>query len=130
MAKKEKNIIEAKWLNLKAISKSDNPSIEQIDELTCDLLANLAELSVRGVEEIEGVSIDLYKDRVWWVVEKHGLLPEYRNMDCFLSIKMRMRKMKLLKSWMNGKNMKMNLIILNLMMKIFTAKYETDIFLR
>lgn len=81
MAKKEKNIIEAKWLNLKAISKSDNPSIEQIDELTCDLLANLAELSVRGVEEIEGVSIDLYKDRVWWVVEKHGLLPEYKDED-------------------------------------------------
>ena len=81
MAKKEKNIIVAKWLNLKAISKSDNPSIEQIDELTCDLLANLAELSVRGVEEIEGVSIDLYKDRVWWVVEKHGLLPEYKDED-------------------------------------------------
>ena len=25
------------------------------------------------------MSIDLYKDRVWWIVEKAGLLPEYRD---------------------------------------------------
>lgn len=81
MAKKEKNIIEAKWLNLKEISKSDNPDLEQIDLFSCDLLANLAELTVRNVTEIEGVSIDLYKDRVWWVIEKHGMLPEYKDED-------------------------------------------------
>ena len=28
---------------------------------------------------MDGVPIDIYKDRVWWVVEKIGLLPEYRN---------------------------------------------------
>jgi hypothetical protein len=33
------------------------------------------------VEEIEGVSIDLYKDRTWWLIEKLGLLPEYRDED-------------------------------------------------
>jgi len=77
--KKEKNIIEKKWLKLKEISKSTNPPIEQIDELTCDLLANLAELSIRGVQEINGKSIDLYKDRTWWIIEKHGLLPEYKD---------------------------------------------------
>jgi hypothetical protein len=77
--KKEKSIIEKKWLKLKEISKSPNPSIEQIDELTCDLLANLAELSIRGVQEVDGKNIDLYKDRTWWVVEKHGLLPEYKD---------------------------------------------------
>ncbi len=77
--KKEKSIIEKKWLKLKEISKSNNPSIEQIDELTCDLLANLAELSIRGVEEVGGISIDLMKDRTWWVVQKHGLLPEYKD---------------------------------------------------
>jgi hypothetical protein len=77
--KKEKSIIEKKWLKLKEISKSPNPSTEQIDELTCDLLANLAELSIRGVEEVDGVSIDLMKDRTWWIIEKHGLLPEYKD---------------------------------------------------
>jgi len=77
--KKEKSIIEKKWLKLKEISKSPNPPTEQIDELTCDLLANLAELSIRGVEEVDGVSIDLMKDRTWWIIEKHGLLPEYKD---------------------------------------------------
>ena len=77
--KKKKNIIESKWLKLKELSKSDNPSIQQIDELSCDLLANLAELTVRGVKEVDGVSIDLMKDRTWWVIQKHGLLPEYKE---------------------------------------------------
>jgi hypothetical protein len=38
-------------------------------------------LTDNGVEEIEGVSIDLYKDRTWWLIEKLGLLPEYRDED-------------------------------------------------
>ena len=33
----------------------------------------------KNVKEINGVSIDLYKDRVWWIVENAGLLPEYRD---------------------------------------------------
>jgi hypothetical protein len=36
-------------------------------------------LTDNGVEEIEGVSIDLYKNRVWYIVELMGLLPEYRD---------------------------------------------------
>jgi hypothetical protein len=36
---------------------------------------------MKGITEIDGVSIDIYKDRVWWVVEKIGLLPEYRGED-------------------------------------------------
>jgi hypothetical protein len=36
-------------------------------------------LTVNGITEINGVSIDLYKDRVFWIVEKAGLLPEYRD---------------------------------------------------
>jgi hypothetical protein len=52
-----------------------------MDTLTCDLIAHLAQLTDSGVEEIEGVSIDLYKDRTWWLIEKLGLLPEYRDED-------------------------------------------------
>jgi hypothetical protein len=81
MAKKEKNIIETKWLELKAKSKVDNPNIEELDTLTSTLIAQLAQLTELGVTEVDGVSVDLYKDRVWWVVEKIGLLPEYRDED-------------------------------------------------
>ena len=77
--KKEKNIIETKWLELKAKSKVKDINIEEIDQLTSQLIVDLSDLTIAGVTEIEGVSIDLYKDRVWWVVEKVGLLPEYRD---------------------------------------------------
>jgi len=79
MAKKEKNIIEKKWLTIKAKSKEDNYNLEELDYLTCDLIAHLTQLTDRGVTDIDGTSIDMYKDRVWWVVEKIGLLPEYKD---------------------------------------------------
>lgn len=81
MAKKEKNIIETKWLEIKAKSKAKDIDIEEIDQLTCQLIADLADLTMAGVTEIDGVSIDLYKDRVFWVVEKVGLLPPYKDED-------------------------------------------------
>jgi hypothetical protein len=81
MAKKQKNIIETKWLEIKAKSKVDNPNVEELDQLTCRLIADLAEMTDQGIKEIEGVSVDLMKDRVWWTIEKLGLLPEYRDED-------------------------------------------------
>jgi len=79
MAKKEKNIIEKKWMTIKTKSKEDNYDLEELDNLTCDLIAHLAQLTNNGVTDIDGTSIDMYKDRVWWVVEKIGLLPEYKD---------------------------------------------------
>lgn len=79
MSKKGKNIIEKKWLTIKAKSKEDNYNLEELDYLTCDLIAHLAQLTDKGITEMDGVSIDMYKDRVWWVVEKIGLLPEYKS---------------------------------------------------
>jgi hypothetical protein len=81
MAKKEKNIIETKFLNIKSKFKEGDYNIDEMDTLTCDLIAHLSQLTDNGVEEIEGVSIDLYKDRTWWLIEKLGLLPEYRDED-------------------------------------------------
>jgi hypothetical protein len=52
-----------------------------MDGLTCDLIAHLAQLTQNGVTEVEGVPIDLYKDRTFWLIEKLGLLPEYRDED-------------------------------------------------
>ena len=56
-------------------------SIEEVDLITCELIAELARLTEKNVTEINGVSIDLYKDRVFWIVEKAGLLPPYRDED-------------------------------------------------
>lgn len=79
MAKKEKHTIEVRYLDLKTRFKSGELSIEEVDQITCELIAELAVLTERGITEINGASIDLYKDRVWWIVEKAGLLPEYRD---------------------------------------------------
>ena len=79
MAKKEKHIIETKFLDLKTKFKADELTTEQIDDLTCELLLELVLLTENGITEINGTSIDLFKDRVWWIVEKAGLLPEYRD---------------------------------------------------
>lgn len=85
MAKKEKHIIETKFENLKTKFKAGELSVEQIDNLTCDLIAHLAFLTENGVKEINGTSIDLFKDRVFWIVEKAGLLPEYKDPEDDLS---------------------------------------------
>ena len=79
MAKKEKHPIEVKYLDLKKRFKAKEMSIEEVDLITCELIAELAILTEKNVTEINGVSIDLYKDRVWWIVENAGLLPEYRE---------------------------------------------------
>jgi len=79
MAKKEKHTIEVKYLDLKTRFKAGTISIEEVDQITCELIAELAVLTINGITEINGTSIDLYKDRVWWIVEKAGLLPEYRD---------------------------------------------------
>jgi hypothetical protein len=79
MAKKGKHTIEVKFLDLKTRFKSGELSIEDVDQITCELIAELSILTERGITEINETSIDLYKDRVWWIIEKAGLLPEYRD---------------------------------------------------
>ena len=88
MAKKEKHTIEVKFLDLKTRFKSGEMSIEEVDQGTCELIAELAVLTTKGYTEINGTSIDLYKDRVWWIVEKAGLLPEYRDDEDFVDEEM------------------------------------------
>jgi len=77
----KRNTIEQKWNTIKEKSKSKNYDLEELDYLTCDLIAHLTILTERGIKEISGVSIDTYKNRVWGVVENIGLLPEYREED-------------------------------------------------
>lgn len=77
--KKEKHTIGTKFLDLKAKFKNNELTTDEVNNLTCMLLLELALLTENGITEINGTSIDLYKDRVWWIVEKAGLLPEYRD---------------------------------------------------
>jgi hypothetical protein len=79
--KTEKSIIWCKWENIKEKSKSKDCNLEELDYLTCDLIAHLTVLTERGIKELDGIPINTYKDRVWWMVEKLGLLPEYRDED-------------------------------------------------
>lgn len=81
MAKKEKHTTIVKYEDLKARFKSGKMEIEEIDRITCELIAELAVLTDKNFTEISGIPIDLMKDRVWWLIEKAGLLPEYRDED-------------------------------------------------
>ncbi len=79
MAKKEKHTIEVKYLDLKTRFKAGTISIEEVDQITCELIAELAVLTERGITEINGTPIDLYKNRTWYIIELAGLLPEYKD---------------------------------------------------
>ena len=74
-----KNPIEAKWLRIKTAYKSGDFDYNELDCMTSDLIGHLAQLTERGITEIDGVRIDLYKDRTWNIIEHLGLLPEYRS---------------------------------------------------
>jgi hypothetical protein len=75
------NIIETQWLTIKNKFKSGNYDLNELDNLTCDLIAQLAVLTTNGHTEVDGISIDTYKNRVWNVIENLGLLPEYKDED-------------------------------------------------
>ena len=75
------NIIETQWLTIKTKFKSGNYDLNELDNLTCDLIAQLAVLTTNGHTEVDGISIDTYKNRVWNVIENLGLLPEYKDED-------------------------------------------------
>jgi len=81
MAKKEKFTIELEYLDLKKRIKAGSISLEEIDHITCSLIAKLVALTEKGVKIINETPIDLFKDRVWWIIEKAGLLPEYKDED-------------------------------------------------
>lgn len=76
---KKTDTIKAQWLNIKTKHKSGNYDLNEMDKLTSELIAQLAVLTVKGFDEVDGTKVDTYKDRVWWVIEDIGLLPEYRE---------------------------------------------------
>jgi len=71
------NTIESQWLDVKSKFDNGNYDLNEIDNLTYDLLDKLGELTLKGYIEINSVSIDRMKTRVWGLIERAGLLPEH-----------------------------------------------------
>ena len=53
-----------------------NNQIKKADECFDRCIAQLAECTIQGLEEVEGAPVDLWKTRVWVQIEKAGLLPD------------------------------------------------------
>lgn len=62
------------WLTVKDLvsQKKYDEAVEIMD----NMLMFLGEITLKGVREIDGVSVDLWKDRVWQMIETIGRLPE------------------------------------------------------
>lgn len=84
---KESRFLTNKWLEIKKMYEAGtNGSKEygsnfkidgELDELTQHFLGLIAKLTLsRGFDAVvEGVSLDLWKERIWSVIENAGLLP-------------------------------------------------------
>lgn len=62
------------WLTVKDLvsQKKYDEAVEIMDSM----LMFLGEITLKGVREVDGVSVDLWKDRVWQMIETIGRLPE------------------------------------------------------
>jgi hypothetical protein len=69
-------MVVVKYQILKAGVKKEEFTIEQIDSFSRELLEYLSEMTDRGISEIGNETVDLYKERVWNLIERVGLLAE------------------------------------------------------
>ena len=88
MAKIEKSIVTPKWLKIKEMyeqgtngSNKYGTNFEiggELDELALELVDLLGEITqLKGFDcVVEGVKMDLWKERGWSLIENAGLLPE------------------------------------------------------
>ena len=88
MSKIEKSIVTPKWLEIKAMyeqgtngSNKYGTNFEiggELDELALELVDMLGEITQQQGWDcvVEGVKMDLWKERVWSLIENAGLLPE------------------------------------------------------
>ena len=73
-----------KFEALKQMYKSKDFNVELFDEMSTSMITLLGECTMRDMTEIEGISIEKWKDRVWNLIENAGLLPEYRGEDDYI----------------------------------------------
>ena len=85
--KVEKSVLTPKWQEIKAMFESNTngskeygenfPIDGELDELTQHFIGMLGAITLKqGFDTVvEGVKMDLWKERIWSVVENAGLLP-------------------------------------------------------
>jgi hypothetical protein len=72
----KKGYLTKEWFNLNKTYKSGIYNVDELEEKASILIDKLADLTVIGIKEIDNVSIDLWKDRLWMLIENIGRLPE------------------------------------------------------
>lgn len=76
MKKSNKNRVHEIWL--KANEELKDNKLEDCDDTLMGLILYLAQLTEQGTPgstKIEGVKLDIWKDRAWQLLENAGLLP-------------------------------------------------------
>ena len=88
MKKTQKSILTAEWLTIKAMYEANTngsnkygtnfPIDGELDQLTMNFIDKIGDLTNKmGFDcVIDGVHMNLWKERIWSLVENAGLLPE------------------------------------------------------
>lgn len=84
MKKEESYEIDIQFAILKDLFKAGKGETEEFDELSREMLTYMGKLTISGVSGdtiLEKISLDLWKDRVFHLIERAGLLPEYKIVE-------------------------------------------------
>jgi|TARA_R110000803_G_scaffold57922_1_gene116058 hypothetical protein len=84
MKKEQSYEIDIQFANLKDLFKSGKGDSIEFDELSREMLDYMGRLTISGVSGdtiIEKIPLDLWKDRVFHLIERAGLLPEYKMVE-------------------------------------------------
>jgi hypothetical protein len=74
---KKTNIVTPMWEKCQQVLKSGD--LELADKLLMELIWKLADYTMLGfkdADKIEGVKLEVWKERVWFAIQNAGLLPE------------------------------------------------------
>ena len=74
---KKTNVITPMWQNCLSVLESGD--LELADTKLMELVWKLADYTMTGyrdADRIEGIKLETWKERVWYVIENAGLLPE------------------------------------------------------
>jgi len=74
---KKTNVITPMWLNCQSILKSGD--LELADNKLMELVWKLADYTMLGykdTDKVEGVKLEVWKERVWFTIQNAGLLPD------------------------------------------------------
>lgn len=74
--KHEKKPFTKSWLRAKKLAEENNLEAVPLLEI---MIIRLAEMTNKGIKEIENVKVDLWKERAWLTLENLGVLPDYKE---------------------------------------------------